>query len=51
MKDEQDALGHEIYDYLQGKEVVEIIERDDGFIGTSGGPAASLIPMVRSTRP
>ncbi len=35
---EKDAFGHEIYAHFQGKDVVEIVERDDGFISTSGGP-------------
>ncbi len=32
MKDSQDAFGHGLYDRLNGKNPVEIIERDDGFI-------------------
>jgi SAM-dependent methyltransferase len=39
MKPHQDAFGREMDDYLQGEEVLEIIEREDGFIGSSGGPA------------
>lgn len=35
MKTGQDALGHEVIDYLHGHDVVEIIERDDGLISTS----------------
>ena len=41
LTDHQDAFGHELYDYLKnarGKE--EIIERDDRYIDTSGGPKA-----------
>jgi SAM-dependent methyltransferase len=37
LKDHQDAHGHEIYDYLNGKGGYEIVERDDGFIDVSGG--------------
>jgi len=37
LKDCQDAHGHEIYDYLNGKGGYEIIERDDGYIDSSGG--------------
>lgn len=41
MKDEQDAFGHEIYDYLKNErrrgEIVEVVERDDGYIDVSGG--------------
>ena len=35
-KDRQDAHGHEIYDYLNGKVGYEIVERDDGYIDASG---------------
>jgi SAM-dependent methyltransferase len=37
LKDEEDAFGHEMYDFYQGKEVWEIIERDDGYIDVSLG--------------
>jgi len=37
LKDYQDAHGHEIYDYLNGKGGYEIVERDDGYIDASGG--------------
>jgi cyclopropane fatty-acyl-phospholipid synthase-like methyltransferase len=39
LKPHQDAYGQELHAYYQGEEIVEIVERDDGFIGTSGGPA------------
>jgi SAM-dependent methyltransferase len=39
LKDQQDAFGHEMYDYFTGKGGYEIIERDDGFFSTSLGPA------------
>ena len=36
----QDAFGGEIYDYYKGlKGIHEIVERDDGFISTGGGPS------------
>jgi SAM-dependent methyltransferase len=38
MRDEEDTFGHEIYDYLEGKNDVEIVERDDGFIDASHAP-------------
>jgi SAM-dependent methyltransferase len=38
MKASQDAFGKEIYAWFQGKDVTEIVERDDGSIGTSNGP-------------
>jgi len=38
MEDRQDAYGHQMYDYLKGtREVSEIVERDDGFLGLSSG--------------
>ena len=38
LKDYEDAFGHEIYDYFHEKGGYEIVERDDGFFGTSAGP-------------
>lgn len=38
MKKEKDAYGREILAFLNGEDVQEIVERDDGFIDTSGGP-------------
>lgn len=38
MKEDQDAFGHQAFDFLQGSEVHEIIERDDGFVDVSAGP-------------
>lgn len=35
LTDSQDAYGHQLYDCFRGANVVEIVERDDGFIGTS----------------
>ncbi len=40
MKENRDALGQELLDFHNGKEVNEIIERDDGMINVSLGPAA-----------
>ncbi len=42
----QDAFGHEIWDYLHGEEVGEVIERDDGYIDTSDGPKAYVAPYA-----
>lgn len=44
MKPEQDAFGQEMNDYFQGEEVQEIIEREDGFVDVSMGPAAYFAP-------
>jgi SAM-dependent methyltransferase len=38
LKDSQDAYGHLIHDYLHGQAGLEIVERDDGWIGLSTGP-------------
>jgi hypothetical protein len=38
LEDWQDAFGHEIHDYFNGKGGYEIIERDDGFFSVSSGP-------------
>jgi len=35
LNDIQDAYGHQLYDCFKGKRVVEVVERDDGFIHTS----------------
>jgi len=40
MKIHTDAYGHEIFDHLQGENVVEIVEREDGLIAASAGPRA-----------
>jgi SAM-dependent methyltransferase len=49
MKPEQDAFGQGVYDFYQGESVTEIIERDDGYIGTSRGPAAYFAPAEEWT--
>jgi SAM-dependent methyltransferase len=47
LTDKQDAFGHEMYDYFSGcmrnPHIHEIIERDDGFIEASNGPAAYFL--------
>ncbi len=35
MNDSQDAYGHQLYDCFRGRNVVEVVERDDGFIDSS----------------
>ncbi len=40
MKPQEDAFGREMYDYFLTGEAIELIERDDGFMATSMGPAA-----------
>jgi SAM-dependent methyltransferase len=46
LKRSEDAYGRLILDYLENGEGIEIVERDDGFIGASGyGPAAYFFPF------
>ena len=40
MRPDQDAPGQAMLDFLEGFEVLEIVERDDGMIAPSGGPEA-----------
>ncbi len=40
MNSTKDAYGQEVLAFFQKKEAYEIIERDDGFIDLSGGPAS-----------
>jgi len=46
LTDKQDAFGHEMYDCLTNEKrrnyIIEIVERDDGNIETTGGPARYL---------
>ena len=43
LKDEQDAFGHSVQDYLRGVAASEIAERDDGYIDLSGGGSSISI--------
>jgi len=45
LRPEQDAYGLLVSDHLRGVNVVEIIERDDGYIDTSSGPPAYFAPF------
>jgi SAM-dependent methyltransferase len=46
LKSSEDAYGRLILDYLEKGEGIEIVERDDGFIGASGyGPGAYFLPF------
>jgi SAM-dependent methyltransferase len=52
MKPEEDAYGQEVYAYHRDPEarIQEIIERDDGYIDISGGPAAYFAPYEEWSR-
>ena len=45
--DDEDAYGHLVLDHLEGRDGVEIVERDDGWIATSGGPRSYFAPLRR----
>jgi SAM-dependent methyltransferase len=46
LNDREDAYGRLILDYIEGRDVYEVVERDDGFINASGyGPAAYFAPF------
>jgi SAM-dependent methyltransferase len=42
---QQDAYGRMINDYYNGERSTEIVERDDGWIGASGGPDRYFAPF------
>ncbi len=35
MRSNQDAYGHQLYDFFKGRQVIEVVERDDGLIDPS----------------
>lgn len=43
LEDHEDAFGHEMLDYLQGKRGLEVIERDDGFVEVFDGQKAYFL--------
>lgn len=44
MTDDQDAFGRLLQDYLGGEDGLEIVERDDGFVGVAGRASAYFTP-------
>ncbi len=44
LTDEQDAFGHLLLDYLAGQNGLELVERDDGFIGPAGSARRYFAP-------
>ncbi len=38
LKDQQDAYGHEVWNYYKGKYSFEIVEREGGYFELSSGP-------------
>jgi SAM-dependent methyltransferase len=51
MTEREDAYGRLVLDHLEGRPAVEIIERDDGDIGTSGGSGTYFAPVRRWPAP
>jgi SAM-dependent methyltransferase len=45
LKDTQDAFGRMVVDFYYHQDAIEIIEREDGFINTTAGPAAYFAPF------
>ena len=45
MKIEEDAIGQEIWAQYKGSQVLEIVERDDGYIEEVGSPEIYLSPL------
>ena len=35
LRSNQDAYGHQLYDFFKGRQVIEVVERDDGLIDPS----------------
>ena len=52
MRDEQDAYGHLVLDYLEGRPLShELIERDDGLLEVGLGPGTYFAPVRRWPAP
>jgi len=51
LNDIQDAYGHQLYDCFKGKEIVEVVERDDGFIGFSSSLPQYYLAEYKRWRP
>ena len=48
MKEIRDALGYAVEDHLNGRAVIEIVERENGFISTTGPLAAMWVPRFHN---
>jgi SAM-dependent methyltransferase len=51
VSEREDAYGRLVLDHLEGRHAVEVVERDDGDIAQSGGPAAYFAPVRRWPSP
>jgi predicted RNA methylase len=45
LTDDQDAFGLLLQDYLRGEQGIELVERDDGFVGSAGSPSQYFAPF------
>jgi SAM-dependent methyltransferase len=50
LREREDAFGRTVLDYFEGRRAHEIIERSDGYIDVSGGPASYFDPFRRWPR-
>src|SRR3989454_12795749 len=51
LNDKQDAYGHQLYDCFRGENVVEVVERDDGFIDSSTSLPKYYLADYKNWRP
>ena len=51
LNDMQDAYGHQLYDCFRGQNVVEVVERDDGFIDSSTSSPKYYLAQYKDWRP
>src|SRR5438067_13722336 len=51
LNDKQDAYGHQLYDCFRGQNVVEVVERDDGFIDSSTSLPKYYLAEYKNWRP
>ena len=47
MREQEDAFGQTVLDHLEGRRAHEVIERSDGYVDVSAGPAAYFEPFRR----
>jgi SAM-dependent methyltransferase len=50
VREREDAFGRTVLDYFEGRRAHEVLERSDGYIDVSGGPAAYFEPFRRWPR-
>ena len=50
LRSNQDAYGHQLYDLFKGRQVIEVVERDDGLIDPSKHSRSTTFPNTRTGR-